>query len=314
MYESLVRQSNRFHLYVFAFDNQSLELLRQLQLPHLTVISLSEFEDEQLLAVKPSRSRGEYCWTSTPSTILYVLERFGLDHCTYLDADLYFFADPAVLLKELGTQSVLITAHRFSAPYADALLNGKYCVQFMTFRSDVAGLRVLHWWRQACLDWCYNRLEDGKFGDQKYLDDWTTRFEGVHELRHLGGGVAPWNVQQYLLHLRNGKLHGREDVSGTIFPVIFYHFHGLRFLQHNRIDLCEYDLADSIEHFIYRPYLRHLDDLTFRLRQHFTALRPHEEVIPSNNLSGYVHNLERKIRGHYHIYNKNDFLNRVWPG
>jgi hypothetical protein len=67
-------------------------------------------------------------------------------------------------------------------------------------------MQALNYWRESCIDWCYARAEDGKFGDQKYLDDWTTRFENVHVLAHLGGGLAPWNMQQYDFKKLNHKL------------------------------------------------------------------------------------------------------------
>jgi hypothetical protein len=309
MYDSLLQQGTRFHLFVFAFDNQVLDILRNLKLAHITVISLAEFEDPELLAIKPTRGRGEYCWTCTPSTILYILHQFSVDHCTYIDADLYFYSDPSILLDEMEDKSVLITAHRFSPEYADAAINGKYCVQFMTFKNTEAGLKVLQWWRNACLDWCYNRLEDGKFGDQKYLDDWTSRFENVHELKHLGGGVAPWNVQQYRLSVQKGKLYGREEVTGNVFPLVFYHFHGLRFLIHDKVDLGEYNLPKPVEQLIYRPYLRHLDTWAIQLQQKYISIRPYEEAIVPQTLSYKLKNIRRKVEGHYNIYNKIDFLN-----
>jgi len=80
------------------------------------------------------------------------------------------------------------------------------------------------------LEWCYNRQEEGKFGDQKYLDDWCTRFEGIHELQHLGGGVAPWNMQQYTFMNKGGKVYGIENSTKKTFSIVFYHFHGSFFL------------------------------------------------------------------------------------
>ena len=197
MYESLQRNCTNFHLYIFAFDDVCYQFFYQRQFPNITVISLREFEDDKLLMVKQTRSRGEYCWTCTPATIMYVLNTYHVDSCTYVDADLYFFSSPQILLDEVGSDSILLTEHRYTAKYDQSATSGKYCVQFVYFKNDDKGRRALQWWRNACLKWCYNKQEDGKFGDQKYLDDWMTRFEGVHELQHLGGGVAPWNMQQY---------------------------------------------------------------------------------------------------------------------
>ena len=225
MYWSLREVCPEFNLYVFAFDDVLAEALKKMALQNIKVITLGEFEDEELLRVKPTRTAGEYCWTCSSSTIYYCLTHFDIDHCTYIDADLYFYSNPQVLIDEMGNDDVLITSHRYSPQYKSEEKAGKYCVQFMTFKNTVRGMKVLEWWRKACLDWCYNRYEDGKFGDQKYLDDWPTRFEGVHELEHLGGGVAPWNMQQYTFTKQKNKCIGTEVLTGKEFELVFFHFH-----------------------------------------------------------------------------------------
>ncbi|MGV3706982.1 MAG: glycosyl transferase [Arcticibacter sp.] len=256
MYQSLLRHCDDFHLYIFAFDEGCLQTLRDLKLEHASIISLEEFEDDALLAVKPERTAGEYCWTCTSSTIWYCIHEYGLESCTYIDADLLFFSNPKVLIDEMGTSSVLITEHRYTPRYDQSDLSGIYCVQFITFKRDEWGLAALSWWRNACLEWCFKRFEDGKFGDQKYLDDWTTRFEGVHELNHPGGGVAPWNVQQYSFLKRDKRVMLREIASDNIADVIFYHFHAFKYAQGNVFHLTEdqYDIADDAVQFLYKPY------------------------------------------------------------
>ena len=265
LYESLVNHCDSFHLYIFAFDDLSHDILKELSLESTTVISLGEFESLELLAVKPTRSRAEYCWTCSSNIIRYAIDRFGLDGCTYLDADLYFWNSPKPLFDEMGGCSILLTEHRYTPKYDQSKTSGKYCVQFVTFRNDKQGNKALNWWRDACNEWCYDRFEDGKFGDQKYLDDWTERFEGVHVLRHYGGGVAPWNVQQYDIVCEGEAPICRSKESGEEFPLVFYHFHPVRFYTNGLVDLGGYPISNSAKKYLYKPYVEYLENIASRL-------------------------------------------------
>lgn len=287
MFESLKAHAGLFHLYIFAFDDISYHVLTELNLEHVTTISLGDFEDDALLAIKKSRSKGEYCWTCTPSVIKYCIEHYVLDSCTYLDADLYFFADPAVLINEMGDKSVLITEHRYTPKYDQSHTSGIYCVQFMTFKNTKDGLEALNWWRDACIDWCYARFEDGKFGDQKYLDDWPERFAGVHVLKNRQGGVAPWNVQQY----------------SSYASVIFYHFHDFKFLDEGYVDFGHYELSAQAKRSVYNPYVGHLVNIANMLVQAgFDDHDYHGTTAIKRDLRFFWACLKRKIKGNFHIH------------
>lgn len=259
LYRSLENTGTDFHLYIFAFDEKAFQLLKKLNLRFATIISLQDFEDDKLKTVKPDRTLAEYCWTCTPATIVYVIEKFNEPACTYLDADMYFYQNPEVLFEEMGSNSVLLTEHRFPPKFNRSTLAGRFCVQFITFKNNSEGLNALYWWRDRCLEWCYNRYEDGKFGDQKYLDDWETRFESVHVLKHLGGGLAPWNAEQYSVVNRSGnKIFLSEKSSEKKFEAVFYHFHHVRFFKGGLVDLGWRYPGKSIIIQIYAPYILEL--------------------------------------------------------
>ena len=269
LYESLIKNCEDFHLYIFPFDELSYQVLERLNLPKVTLIPLIEFEDKELLKVKPNRNRAEYCWTCTSSTILYVLDNFNVDMCTYIDADILFYSSPKPIFDEISNSSILLTEHRYSPKYNKEVKSGKYCVQFVTFRNDYNGLIALKWWRERCIEWCYDYYEDGKFGDQLYLDDWTERFKGVHVLKHLGGGIAAWNVQQYSFSKINNTIYGVEKSKQEVlnkpnkFEVIFYHFHYLRLLKstdsepldQRKVELGRRLLSEEVIEIFYKPYL-----------------------------------------------------------
>jgi Methyltransferase domain len=223
---SLARHCEDFRLWVFCMDPASEKALRQLNLASTTVVPLDELEghDAALLGTKADRTQVEYCWTATPAVCRYVLENAPeVEAITYLDADLRFFSDPQPLFDELGSRSILIVPHRYAPEYQHKeATSGTYNVEWLTFRRDADGLSALRWWHDRCIEWCYFRWEDGKLGDQKYLDDFPRLFRGVHALRHPGGGLAPWNVANHTLTDDGGRVH----VDGE--PLVFYHYHSLR--------------------------------------------------------------------------------------
>ena len=213
LYNSLEATCEDFHLYIFTFDNECYNVLQRLNLKNATIIHQNDFENEDLLRVKQTRTIAEYLWTCGASTIWYSIEKFNLGHCTYLDADMMFFSSPAPIFAVIGNHSVGITPHNFSPKFKSSEVYGKYCVQFVYFKNDENGLQVLNWWRNSCIEWCYAKLEDGKYGDQKYLDYFMEKFSGVYEITHSGAGLAPWNIANFHLDIKDNKINIMKNKS-----------------------------------------------------------------------------------------------------
>ena len=257
LYQSLVNVGEKFFLYVYAFDKLTKDILHDLELPNLRVVPLEEFETEELLAVKKTRTKGEYCWTCTAATILHCLEKFNLPMVTYLDSDIYFFDKPNIVLNEFRASQcdVMITRHNYTPKYDQTETSGVYNVQFMPFKNNDNAKRILKWWRDRCIEWCYKTPEKGLMGDQKYLDDWLDRFQGVYVMQNRLAGLAPWNIQQY--DIKKGPVSDGQRV-------IFYHFHQLTWFRNDKRDWFGhpqafiYELSEAVLNYIYRPYIQAL--------------------------------------------------------
>jgi hypothetical protein len=260
MIASLNRESSgEFTLYAVCLDELTRTLVNKLHLPHVVTVPLHEVErgDAELLAAKKTRSIVEYYWTLTPSVLLWLLKRHReIELLTYLDADLYFFGPTDPIFAELADNSILIHGHRFPEELQHLEIHGKYNVGLLCFRRDAAGLEALQWWRERCNEWCYGTVEDGKYGDQLYLDDWPERFKKVRVLEHIGSGVAPWNHIQYRF---------RTDETGKVWiddtTVVFYHFHALDFVRPDLIvpaKFLVYPLREDIVRCCIMPYVQEL--------------------------------------------------------
>ena len=268
MIRSLARFCPEMKIYVLCMDDQTKAILEQLNVPGVNCITLTEVENEELLKAKADRGVAEYCWTLSSCFTWYVMQNYPeIDLLTYVDADLLFYSDVQPIIDEIGDASIAIIEHRFTERLKDREVNGRYCVEWVGFKRDDQGLACLSRWREQCIEWCYYRLEDGRMGDQKYLDEWPSLYSSCHIIMHPGAGIAPWNYAQY----RFGKA-----VSGSLMvesaPLIFYHFHQFQLLENGKFDrLSSFYTSECPEPFeIYEIYEEELKNLLFKVR----AIRP----------------------------------------
>lgn len=240
LYESLENVCDDYKLYVLAMSEQCYDILSDLKYKNLIPIKLIDFESDELLEAKKNRSFGQYCFTCSSNLIKYILDKYQPKDCTYIDADLFFYQNPKVLIDEMydNNKSVLITPHRFLKKMEKKKCKevGEYCVEFNTFRNDMYGRHLLEVWRHQCLLRC-DTIYSICWGDQLYLNGWPELYTCVHVTGNLGAGVAPWNIKDY-------KAVQRENEEWLIYrgtqrcKLVFYHFEGIRYISKNRIRMC----------------------------------------------------------------------------
>lgn len=283
LFESLRRFEKNFVLWVLCMDAQSYSILKQLDFPQLRLVQLTELErfDPELAAVKPTRSQIEYYFTCSPCWPTYIFARDEVaDLVTYLDADLYFFSEPQPIFDAMQDNSILIVGHRFPERLKHFEQFGVYNVGLLSIRRDETGIRCLARWRDQCINWCYDRLDDDKFADQKYLDDWPEQFSDLVVLEHPGCGLAPWNIGSYEI----GRKQGQVVVVDDAVPLVFYHFHGTRqigrFLYDPGLEVYGETLTFPLRRHLFTPYIRELRRIRARLmRQLSDGLSKDDRVL-----------------------------------
>jgi len=247
-------------LYVLALDEPTRWAIQSLHLPNMWVISLKEFETDQLKRLRQDRTHTEYCWTLPAFLTATLLADFDLPHIAYIDADCFLFDALAPLYDEVQNAELAIIPHRFPARLRwRETANGIYNVGWVFFRNTQKARQCLQHWCQQVANQCsaqssrdtYARL---RFGDQGYLDTWPEQY-GAHVVQHLGANLAPWNQEQYLYqHIEHQ--HGLNIVRPSHSdPLLFYHFHGHRFQNTTRsFHRGGYPIARMVEKFVYTPY------------------------------------------------------------
>lgn len=242
LYESMTEWCENFTLWIVCLDKNTFNRLNKLNLNNVSLVFLEKIEDKNLELIKSQRSRVEYYWTITPFLIQFVLKSdTQIKYLTYIDADIFFTANPEPIFLEFkkSKSSVLITEHAYSPQYDQSETSGKYCVQFLIFDRDAIDT-ILELWKKQCFNWCFDRYEDGKFGDQLYLNDWPELYgDKVHILQQKGWALGPWNATRF-----------------SWSEGIFYHFHQFALIHKKIAILGTYNLPNPLVKNIYLEYIK----------------------------------------------------------
>ena len=298
LHHSLQQHAPGAQLWVLCLSEACHQALMALDLPGLVPVRLADFEaaNDDVAATRSTRSLIEYYFTCSPAWMLFVLNsRPDAEWVTYLDSDLFFFASPDPIYVEMKDAAFGIIPHRFSRGLEYYRRYGLYNVGWVSARRRDDGIAVLRWWRERCIEWCYDRVEDDRFADQRYLDRMPEMFSGVHVISHLGANLAPWNLADCRLEWNNGRIQIERR-----YQLVFFHFYGIKrsggyyFTGHR---LYHAPFSDLMKDRLYKPYVAALAEAERLSAPHLqgaqieTIRRPVEA-----NLGERLSNMLRKIR------------------
>lgn len=255
---SLHRQAPAATCWVLCLDDTVWSTLTALNLPNARLVHLTSLEqaDSDLLAVKPDRRKMDYLYTITAPFLRYVYSNTRARYVLYVDADVYFFGPPASIIEELGENAIGIIDHRYPSFLQSQYRWGIFNVGIVAFQRSASAKECLEWWRERSLEWCYDRLEGDRYGEQKYLERWPLLFTGVKVLSYPGSGLGTWNVPSHTFQVSSGELLVDEQ------PLTNYHFSKFRILNRwiydSGVRWYGYPLDPIVEHYVYRPYAQAL--------------------------------------------------------
>lgn len=271
LHASLMRVNATARFAFFCVDEQSAEMLIKIAPERSVIVRHDQFSTPELAKTRTNRSRGEYCWTCKPIALGYLARTMtDADWLVYVDADMLFFSDPDLALPGPDKHYVL-TPHRFHEAFERfANSAGAFNAGLVGVRRSPEGQQAIDWWGERCIESCSFTPTATTFGDQKYLDQLPVLFPFGSSTPTPGLNAAPWNIENYRVHEIGGRIYLDE------YPLVLYHFQGLKILSNRLVDLYGGNrrLSNELRRFVYEPYLKQLTAAYQLLRRRCPELVP----------------------------------------
>ncbi|MFZ5969482.1 MAG: hypothetical protein ACOYVK_20165 [Bacillota bacterium] len=255
LWHSLQQHAEEYTMFVLCMDDTAYHVLSKLQTDKIVLVPKAVVENYCPNVKGLPRKTNEYCWTLKPIFLEYLFNHYpNIARITYVDSDIYFFDDPTVIFKHQSASNVLLSKHDFDHGNVEAEgACGKYNSGFISFKRSKAAQDCLAWWKDRCIEWCYDRSEPDRFGDQKYVEFFPRMFEGVDEISTPGVNIATWNHSKYQFKMKENNVYINDD------RLICYHYCGFRIINKNEFALIIGDKRYIA--IIHQPYMSILKNI-----------------------------------------------------
>lgn len=172
-----------------------------------------------------------------PFFFKYLLNTYAhADRVLYIDPDIYVYDSFKLIDDAFDEFAFQLTPHILSPIPLDGkhpgenffLKYGIYNLGFLGLKRTPEVMDFLNWWADRLVLFCYKRVKDGLFVDQKWIDFVPVYWKDVKIWDHPGMNMAYWNF-----HERSLTQRGDQYWVNQSSPLIFFHFSSIKANQPN---------------------------------------------------------------------------------
>ena len=204
------------------------ELWRKVKLSNLDEYPVTRLQYSNFLR---SRSKFESLISIKPQLLFELCKSLPENEMViYQDTDVIFFSEMDTYPGFSSKHSVYIFEHQYRLK-KDFYPHGKYNAGFLVLKNNSSSQTFLEEWSSKCHEWCYLRVENGKYADQKYLEELSRYsyvsaenskqinlgmhfFDGGSNLKSTKKRVLLDNRELICFHFHGFKVHKRVTESG----------------------------------------------------------------------------------------------------
>lgn len=279
--ESFKKHNPKATGFIYCFELETEKILKEyFKNENVFIINIKSNKDieKKYLSYLEDRTHLEALISLKPSLIRNLMCEIGNDDLlAYIDADLFFYSNLSFRLRHLDDFEILLSKHIFPFSMRESIKYGKFNAGLIVLRNSKNAMRFIVEWEKLCSEWCKLEFVDGKYADQKYLDE-LSDLPGVVQLTDPGmnNGMYYFSDYQSIKRMINNEF---QVSFVNDYRLICFHFHGLRiykkyiFTGFNRYKFPKNFF--QIFRYIYLPILVELESVARKLElMKYSKLQP----------------------------------------